>query len=59
MQKNLNNTTTLHKKWRELSEDGRNISKEDFTWTTNELKNNIRSMEWDLEDLEETVNILK
>ncbi|RDD44456.1 Syntaxin-6 [Trichoplax sp. H2] len=57
VQKNLNNTTVLHKKWRELSEDGRNTSKEDFTWTTNELKNNIRSMEWDLEDLEETINI--
>ncbi|EDV28006.1 expressed hypothetical protein, partial [Trichoplax adhaerens] len=59
VQKNLNNTTVLHKKWRELSEDGRNTSKEDFTWTTNELKNNIRSMEWDLEDLEETITIVE
>jgi len=35
-----------------------NVNKEDFNWTTNELRNCLRSIEWDLEDLEETVYIL-
>lgn len=27
-------------------------------WITNELRNALRSIEWDLEDLEDTINIL-
>ncbi|TWW58461.1 Syntaxin-6 [Takifugu flavidus] len=33
-------------------------SKEELDWTTNELRNSLRSIEWDLEDLDETINIL-
>ncbi|XP_067662610.1 syntaxin-6-like isoform X2 [Haliotis asinina] len=34
-------------------------SKEELEWTTNELRNSLRSIEWDLEDLEETVGIVE
>lgn len=33
-------------------------TREEIDWTTNELRNNLRSIEWDLEDLDETINIL-
>ncbi|XP_058793268.1 syntaxin-6 [Phymastichus coffea] len=33
-------------------------SLEELQWTTNELKNALRSLEWDLEDLDDCINIL-
>lgn len=39
-------------RWRELE----GVSETD--WTTTELKNSLRSIEWDLEDLEDTINIV-
>jgi len=48
----------LYHRWRELVDDSRGTLKEEFDWTTNELRNSLRSIEWDLEDLEETINIL-
>jgi len=50
--------TALYHRWQELVSDNANVSKEEFNWTTNELRNCLRSIEWDLEDLEETVYIL-
>ncbi len=32
---------------------------EEFNWTRSEIKNSIRSVEWDLEDLEETIGIVE
>ena len=48
----------LYHRWQELMSETANVSKEEFSWTTNELRNCLRSIEWDLEDLEETVHIL-
>ena len=49
----------LYHRWQELvSENASSVSQEEFNWTTNELRNCLRSIEWDLEDLEETVHIL-
>ena len=48
----------LFSKWRELQEAGGMSSQEELEYTTNELRNSLRSIEWDLEDLEETVDIL-
>lgn len=48
----------LFSRWRELQENGGASSREEFEYTTNELRNSLRSIEWDLEDLEETVDIL-
>lgn len=58
VQRALNNVNKLHLRWRDLL-DSKAVGKEEFTWTTNEIKNNIRSIEWDLEDLTETVSIVE
>jgi syntaxin 6 len=57
--KALNKTRGLYRRWLELQEDiVSNITKEELEWTTTELRNALRSIEWDLEDLEDTIDIL-
>lgn len=58
VQKTTETAKALFHRWNELVDDQRTSSKEEFDWTTNELRNSLRSIEWDLEDLEETINIL-
>ncbi|KAF7644210.1 hypothetical protein LDENG_00226030 [Lucifuga dentata] len=58
VQKAVNSAQSLHHRWRELQQEGGGASKEEMDWTTNELRNSLRSIEWDLEDLDETINIL-
>ncbi|XP_056614249.1 syntaxin-6 [Triplophysa dalaica] len=58
VQKAVNNAQGLHQRWMELLQDAGGASKEEVDWTTNELRNSLRSIEWDLEDLDETINIL-
>lgn len=52
--KALNRTRGLYLRWRELGENGG----AEVERTTTELRNSLRSIEWDLEDLEDTINIL-
>uniref|UniRef100_A0A8C7XQA9 Syntaxin 6 n=1 Tax=Oryzias sinensis TaxID=183150 RepID=A0A8C7XQA9_9TELE len=56
VQKAVNAAQGLHHRWRELLQGGSGASKEELDWTTNELRNSLRSIEWDLEDLDETSN---
>ncbi|PSN31361.1 hypothetical protein C0J52_23832, partial [Blattella germanica] len=57
--KALNKTRGLYRRWLELQEDTtNNVSKDELEWTTTELRNALRSIEWDLEDLEDTIDIL-
>lgn len=53
--KALNKTRGLYLRWREIGDITTNVETE---WTTTELKNSLRSIEWDLEDLEDTIYIL-
>ena len=48
----------MFQRWTELLQDPSTATREEIDWTTNELRNNLRSIEWDLEDLDETINIL-
>ncbi|XP_043940672.1 syntaxin-10 isoform X2 [Protopterus annectens] len=57
--KALTTSRSLYQRWCELLEETGTISKEEFDWTTNELRNSLRSIEWDLEDLEETIGIVE
>lgn len=58
--KALNKTRGLYQRWGELQEEGSVItSKEELEWTNTELRNALRSIEWDLEDLEETIGIVE
>uniref|UniRef100_A0A1B0D9L8 Syntaxin 6/10/61 N-terminal domain-containing protein n=1 Tax=Phlebotomus papatasi TaxID=29031 RepID=A0A1B0D9L8_PHLPP len=52
--KALNKTRGLYLRWRELGDS----SGAEVEWTTTELRNSLRSIEWDLEDLEDTIDIL-
>ncbi|XP_046586744.1 syntaxin-6 isoform X1 [Neodiprion lecontei] len=68
--KALNKTRALYGRWTEL-QDGSNatttptvvgglpVSREELEWTTTELRNALRSIEWDLEDLEDTICIVE
>lgn len=63
MCKALNKTRGLYQRWGELHEEGTDtntvgVGREDLEWTNTELRNALRSIEWDLEDLEETIDIL-
>ena len=59
VQKAVNNVQTLYKRWQDLLDNPRTVGKDEYNWTTNELRNNVRSIEWDLEDLNETVGIVE
>uniref|UniRef100_A0A8V0Y535 Syntaxin 10 n=1 Tax=Gallus gallus TaxID=9031 RepID=A0A8V0Y535_CHICK len=56
--KAVNTAQGLFQRWTELLQDPSIATREEIDWTTNELRNNLRSIEWDLEDLDETINIL-
>ncbi|KRT80824.1 hypothetical protein AMK59_5725, partial [Oryctes borbonicus] len=57
--KALNKTRGLYLRWIELQDDSICITKEEVEWTNTELKNSLRSIEWDLEDLEDTIDIVE
>uniref|UniRef100_A0A1A8FGC7 Syntaxin 6 n=1 Tax=Nothobranchius korthausae TaxID=1143690 RepID=A0A1A8FGC7_9TELE len=58
VEKAVHAAQNLHHRWSNLKQEGGGASKEEMDWTTNELRNSLRSIEWDLEDLDETINIL-
>ncbi|XP_035905962.1 syntaxin-6 isoform X1 [Anopheles stephensi] len=59
--KALNKTRGLYIRWRELNDAhaGGCSTTAEADWTTTELKNSLRSIEWDLEDLEDTISIVE
>ena len=59
MEKALATVNQLYVRWKELQESSNSMNKEEHTWTATEIKNNIRSIEWDLEDLTETISIVE
>ncbi|GAB5583489.1 syntaxin-6 isoform X1 [Prionailurus iriomotensis] len=59
VQKAVNTAQGLFQRWTELLQDPSTATREEIDWTTNELRNNLRSIEWDLEDLDETIRDMK
>lgn len=59
--KALLKTRDLYETWRQAVEgDGREFrSAEEQEWAATELRNSLRSIEWDLEDLEDTIQIVE
>ena len=55
----MNNLNDLHQKWNALLNNPATVGREEYNMTTSELRNSIRSIEWDLEDLEETIQIVE
>ena len=65
--KALNKNRGLYGRWTELQDvvvtsstvsGGIPISRDELEWTTTELRKALRSIEWDLDDLEDTIYIL-
>ncbi len=57
--KALLKTRDLYERWR-LGDEGIEIrSAEEQEWAATELRNSLRSIEWDLEDLDDTVQIVE
>lgn len=52
VQKAVNTTQGLFQRWTELFQDPSTAMREEINWTTNELRNNLWSIDWDLEDLD-------
>lgn len=59
VQKAVNNVQSLYMRWQALLDNPHTVGKDEYNWTANELRNNVRSIEWDLEDLDETVGIVE
>lgn len=59
VQKSMKNVRELHEKWESLLNNPAMVGREEYNLTTSELRNSIRSIEWDLEDLEETIQIVE
>ncbi|XP_030853451.1 syntaxin-6 [Strongylocentrotus purpuratus] len=59
VEKAVNTSEGLYQRWTQLLEDTNSVSKEEYDWTMNELRNSLRSIEWDVEDLEETISIVE
>ncbi|XP_042560106.1 syntaxin-6-like, partial [Clupea harengus] len=59
VQKAVNTAASLHQRWNELLQNPGSSTTEEVDWTTNELRNSLRSIEWDLEDLDETISIVE
>ncbi|XP_045509894.1 syntaxin-6 [Colias croceus] len=53
----LNKTRGLYLRWQELSTSPILPNSAEVEWTSIELRNALRSIEWDLEDLEDTISI--
>ena len=47
----------LYDRWKELLHTA-NTQDEEFQWTNKELQEVIKNIEWDLQDLDETIHIL-
>ena len=52
----LANAERIYERWKQMYER-RSSNDEEFQHTTEQLRTTIKSIEWDLEDLAETVNI--
>ncbi|XP_063795864.1 syntaxin-6 isoform X1 [Pseudophryne corroboree] len=59
VQKAVNTAQGLFQRWTDLLQDPSIATREELDWTTNELRNNLRSIDWDLEDLDETISIVE
>ncbi|XP_026461567.1 syntaxin-6-like [Ctenocephalides felis] len=57
--KALNKTRGLYLRWLELGDASSSLGSAEAEWTTTELRNALRSIEWDLEDLEDTISIVE
>jgi len=51
--------TALYERWKDLLDQTNTASNDEFKWTTDELKTGLKTIEYDLADLEETVRVVE
>ncbi|XP_068460346.1 syntaxin-10-like [Clinocottus analis] len=59
VQKALSRARALFDRWEELLQEGTQVSRDELDWSANELRNCLRAIDWDLEDLSETISIVE
>ncbi|XP_030207465.1 syntaxin-10 [Gadus morhua] len=59
VQKALSRARGLFDRWEELLQESTQVSRDELDWSTNELRNCLRAIDWDLEDLSETISIVE
>jgi len=59
VQQSVSGITTLYDRWQELLKNSNTAQNDEYKWTVNQLKTGIKSIEWDLQDLEETIGIVE
>ncbi|KNC52141.1 Stx6 protein [Thecamonas trahens ATCC 50062] len=59
VQNSMKTALALYESWQRLLDAGSRADAEEMQWTDNELKNTLSSIEWDLQDLEETILIVE
>uniref|UniRef100_A0A8C6KEG6 Syntaxin 10 n=1 Tax=Nothobranchius furzeri TaxID=105023 RepID=A0A8C6KEG6_NOTFU len=59
VQKALSRARSLFDRWEELLQEGTQVSRDELDWSANELRNCLRAIDWDLEDLSETISIVE
>eukprot|EP01095_Lingulamoeba_sp_RSL-Kostka_P009981 TRINITY_DN34_c3_g2_i1.p1 TRINITY_DN34_c3_g2~~TRINITY_DN34_c3_g2_i1.p1 ORF type:complete len:258 (+),score=58.57 TRINITY_DN34_c3_g2_i1:72-845(+) len=57
--KTLNGVKKLFKHWKTLKNSNNSNKIDEINWTESELNTGIQSIEWDLQDLEQAINIAK
>jgi len=59
VQQSVSGITTLYDRWQELLKNSNTSQNDEYKWTVNQLKTGIKSIEWDIQDLEETIGIVE
>ncbi|XP_058238322.1 syntaxin-10-like [Hemibagrus wyckioides] len=59
VQKAVQRGRGLCERWAELLQEEEPVSRDELDWSKNELRNCLRAIEWDLEDLQETISIVQ
>lgn len=59
VQQSVSGVTTLYERWQDLLKSTNTSQNDEFKWTTREIKNGIKRIEWDIQDLEETIGIVE
>jgi len=59
VEQSVSGISTLYDRWKELLKSTNTSQNDEFKWITNQLRTGIKSIEWDLQDLEETIGIVE
>ena len=58
VEESIKKAKALHERWQALYKNPR-ADKEELQWTTKELRTTLKGIEWDLDDLGETISIVE